>query len=268
MMKLQLLQKGILKYMTNFNVLRNNMEELSLTKMLEILPNVIDKSTKNQTSLLDSLMELTNAEIEFRAERAKKINIVTSHFPYIKTFKDFDFSYQPSVRKEQIADLTSLRFIETKTNIIFIGSSGVGKTHLATAIGIEAASQRISTYFINFAQLMEKFKRAAKENRVEQVVKHYLKYTVLIIDEIGYLPVDKAAAYGFFQLIAARYEFRPTILTTNQSFSKWPDVFGDAVIANAIIDRLVHHCEIIKITGHSYRVKDRNLFDEDAEVKL
>ena len=190
--------------------------------MLEILPNVIDKSTKKQTPLLDSLLELTNAEIEFRAGRAKKINIVTSHFSYIKTFKAFDFSYQPSVRKEQIADLTSLRFIESKTNIIFIGSSGVGKTHLATAIGIEAASQRISTYFINFAQLMEKFKRAAKENRVEQVVKHYLKYIVLIIDEFGHLPVDKAAAYGSFQLIAARYEFRPTILTTNQSFSKWP----------------------------------------------
>ena len=119
-MKLQLLQKGILRYMTSFNVLKNNMEELALTKMLEILPNVIDKSTKNKTSLVDSLLELTNAEIEFRAERAKKINITTSHFPYIKTFKDFDFLYQPSVNKEQIADLKSLRFIETKTNIIFI----------------------------------------------------------------------------------------------------------------------------------------------------
>ena len=96
--------------MTSFNVLKNNMEELALTKMLEILPNVIDKSTKNKTSLVDSLLELTNAEIEFRAERAKKINITTSHFPYIKTFKDFDFLYQPSVNKEQIADLKSLRF--------------------------------------------------------------------------------------------------------------------------------------------------------------
>ena len=143
MMKLQLLQKGILRYMTSFNVLRNNMEELSLTKMLEILPNVMDKSTKNQTSLLDSLLELTNAEIEFRAERAKKINIVTSHFPYIKTFKDFDFSYQPSVRTEQIADLTRLRFIDRKTNVIFIGSSGAAKTHLATAIGIQIATQRL-----------------------------------------------------------------------------------------------------------------------------
>ena len=247
--------------MTNFNVLQNNLEELSLFKMNEILPNVIEKSIKSNTALQDSLIELTDAEIAFRDERARKINITVSHFPYIKTVKDFDFSYRPTINKEQIMDFLSLRFIEQKSNIIFVGSSGVGKTHLATAIGIEAASKRISTYFINFAVLMEKFKQAAKENRVERVVKHYLKYTVLIIDEIGYLPVDEAAAFGFFQLIAARYEYRPTILTTNQPFSKWPDVFGDTVIANAIIDRLVHHCDIVKITGHSYRIKGRNIFD-------
>ena len=251
--------------MTSFNALQNNLQELSLFKMNEILPSVIDKSVKKGTSLQDSLIELTSAEIAFRDERARKINIVTSHFPYVKTIKDFDFSYQPSINREQIMDFMGLRFIENKSNIIFLGSSGVGKTHLATAIGIEAASQRISTYFINFAVLMEKFKQAAKENRVEKVVKHYLKYTVLIIDEIGYLPVDKDAAYGFFQLIAARYEFRPTIITTNQSFSKWPDVFGDAVIANAIIDRLVHHCDVVKITGHSYRLKGRNIFDDSDE---
>ena len=248
--------------MTSFNVLQNNLEELSLFKMNEILPNVIEKSIKSNTALQDSLIELTGAEIAFRDERARKINITVSHFPYIKTVKDFDFSYQPTINKEQIMVFLSLRFIEQKSNIIFVGSSGVGKTHLATAIGIEAASKRISTYFINFAVLMEKFKQAAKENRVEKVVKHYLKYTVLIIDEIGYLPVDEAAAFGFFQLIAARYEYRPTILTTNQPFSKWPDVFGDAVIANAIIDRLVHHCDIVKVTGHSYRIKGRNIFDD------
>lgn len=100
------------------------------------------------------------------------------------------------------------------------------------------------------------------------MVKHYLKYTVLIIDEIGYLPVDEAAAFGFFQLIAARYEYRPTILTTNQPFSKWPDVFGDAVIANAIIDRLVHHCDIVKITGHSYRIKGENIFDNTDDYSF
>lgn len=110
---------------------------------------------------------------------------------------------------------------------------------------------------------MEKFKQASKENRVEQVVKHYLKYSLLIIDEIGYLPIDRNASYGFFQLVAARYEKRSTILTTNQPFSKWGEVFGDTVIANAILDRLVHHCEIIKINGMSYRLKGKNIFEED-----
>ena len=192
--------------MTNFNQLSNNLEELALLKMKEILPNIIDKSVKLGSSLQESLLELTAAEIQFRDEHARKINILTSHFPYLKTVKDFDFAYQPSINRDQIMSQMDLRFIEEKSNIIFVGSSGVGKTHLATSIGIEAAIQRISTYFINFSVLMEKLKRAAKENRVEQVVKHYLKYTLLIIDEIGYLPADKDAAYGFFQLIAARYE--------------------------------------------------------------
>ena len=165
--------------MTSFNVLQNNLEELSLFKMKEILPNVIEKSVKSNTALQDSLIELTGAEIAFRDERARKINITVSHFPYIKTVKDFDFSYQPTINKEQIMDFLSLRFIEQKSNIIFVGSSGVGKTHLATAIGIEAASKRISTYFINFAVLMEKFKQAAKENRVERVVVNgNIKYRV------------------------------------------------------------------------------------------
>ena len=155
--------------------------------------------------------------------------------------------------------------MDTKSNIIFMGSSGVGKTHLATEIGIEAANRRISTYFVNFATMMNKFKQAAKENRVEKTVKYYNGYALLIIDELGYLPIDKEATYGFFQLIAARYERRPTIITTNQSFAKWGEVFGDPVIANAIIDRLVHHSEIVKITGPSYRVKDRTIFDEDFE---
>lgn len=249
--------------MATYAQLNNNLDTLSLSKIKEILPSYLDDNAHKDKSLIDNLYDLTKAEIEFRDDRARKINIMVSSFPYHKTIKDFDFSYQPGINKQKILDLTTLRFIDDKSNIIFIGSPGVGKTHLATSIGIEAASQRISTYFINFAELMEKFKRAAKENRVEQVVKHYLKYTVLIIDEIGYLPVDKDSSYAFFQLIAARYEKRPTILTTNQPFSKWGEVFGDPIIANAIIDRLVHHCEIIKITGMSYRIKDAHIFEDD-----
>ena len=144
--------------MTNFNALQNNLEALSLTKMKDILPGVIDKSVKTGATLQDSLTELTEAEIAFRGERAKKINIVKSHFPFMRTIRDFDFSYQPSINRKQIEDLASLRFMDTKSNVIFVGSSGVGKTHLATAIGIEAASRRISTYFVNFATMMNKFK--------------------------------------------------------------------------------------------------------------
>ena len=250
--------------MNKYIELNNNLENLKLTRIKEILPITLDSLKNEDKSLVDVLYELTKSEIEFRDERARKINVTISSFPYHKTISDFDFTYQPTINKQQILDLATLRFMDTKSNIIFMGSQGTGKTHLATAIGIEAASQRISTYFINFAELMEKFKRAAKENRVESVVKHYLKYSILIIDEIGYLPIDKDSSYGFFQLIAARYEKRSTIITTNQPFSKWGDVFGDSVIANAILDRLVHHCEIIKITGLSYRIKGKSIFEEDA----
>ena len=169
--------------MATYAQLNNNLDTLSLSKIKEILPSYLDDNGNEERSLIDNLYDLTKAEIEFRDERARKINIMVSSSPYHKTVKDFDFSYQPTINKQKILDLSTLRFIDDKSNIIFIGSPGVGKTHPATALGIEAASQRISTYFINFAELMEKYKRAAKENRVEQIVKYYLKYTVLIIDE-------------------------------------------------------------------------------------
>lgn len=250
--------------MSTYTKLNNNLEALSLSKIKDILPSYLDNKKNDDKSTVDILNDLIQAEIDFRDERAKRINITVSSFPYHKTLNDFDFSYQPTINKAKILDLATLRFMDEKSNIIFMGSPGTGKTHLATAIGMEAASQRISTYFINFAELMEKFKQASKENRVEKIVKHYLKYSLLIIDEIGYLPVDRDSSYGFFQLIAARYENRSTILTTNQPFSKWGEVFGDSVIANAIIDRLVHHCEVIKINGMSYRIKDKNIFEEES----
>ena len=150
-----------------------------------------------------------------------------SSFPYQKTINNFDFNYQPQINKSAIEDLCSLRFMETKSYVVFMGTPGVGKTHLAISIGIEAATQRLSTYFINFSTLMVKTKKAIAEKRKETIIKHYLKYSLLIIDEIGYLPIDRETSYVFFQLIAARYEKRSSILTTNQLFSKWEDIFGD-----------------------------------------
>ena len=167
-------------------------------------------------SLIECLHKLASAEIEFRDDRAKKINIVVSSFPFVKTIKDFDFDYQPQINRNQIEDLITLRFMQEHNNIVFMGSPGVGKSHLAISIGVEAASLRYSTYFINFSTLMAKIKKAISEQRIEQVIKHFFKYSLLIIDEIGYLPTDKDASYVFFQLIAARYEKRSTIFTTNR----------------------------------------------------
>lgn len=252
--------------MSTYTQLLNNLDQLKLTKIREIIPNYMDSVLINEKSTTDILKELTDEEIAFREERARQINLTVSHFPFHKTIDDFDFSYQPSINKAQILDLLSLRFIEQNENILFIGSSGVGKTHLATSIGMEASAKRYSTYFIHFNTLMEMFKKAASEGRIESIVKHYSKYRVLIIDEIGYLPIDKDVANGFFQLVAARYEKKPIILTTNQPLSKWGDVFGDYTLANAIIDRLVHHSYIIKITGQSYRIKGKLLYDEEGDV--
>ncbi len=251
--------------MSSYIQLLNNLERLKLTKIKEYLPNYLDESIKNNLSIVDIIKELTDKEIEFREERAAQINLTISNFPYHKTIDDFDFNYQPNINKAKILDLCSLRFVENNDNILFIGSSGVGKTHLATSIGMEASSKRISTYFIHFNTLISKIKKAYQENRHEAVIKHYSKYKLLIIDEIGYLLIEREYSNIFFQLIAARYENKSTIITTNQPLSKWGEVFGDPTIATAIIDRLVHHSTVIKITGRSYRIKDL-VMDEEIET--
>lgn len=177
-------------------------------------------------------------------------------FPHRKELTEFDFTFQPTVNKQQMLDFTSLRFIDAKENIVFLGPSGVGKTHLATSIGIAAAKKRTSTYFIKCHELIQNLKRAKLENRLETRLKHYAKYRLLIIDEIGYLPIDAEDAKLFFQVIDLRYEAKSTILTTNVNFKAWDEVFQDAKLANAILDRVLHHATVVSIVGHSYRIKN------------
>ena len=236
--------------------LMNNLEELNLEKIYTYLPNYLDSISGQEISLSDALLHLTDKEIEFRNERASKVQVAVSGFPFVKTLDDFDFDYQPSVNKRQLYDLQQLRFMDKAENILFYGSSGVGKTHLAKALGVAAARKRNLTYFISCHDLIQQLNKAHSENRLETKLKHFAKHKLLIIDEIGYLPVDKQGANLFFQLIARRYEKNSTIITTNQPFSKWADVFSDAVLASAILDRLLHHSHILKITGPSYRLKD------------
>ena len=183
-------------------------------------------------------------------------------FPHTKEIKDFDFDFQPGINKNQILDFESLRFLEAKENIVFLGTSGVGKTHLATSIGIAAAKRRYSTYFIKCNDLLQQLKRANLENRLDSRLKHFSKYKLLIIDELGYLPIDKEDSKLFFQLIDMRYEKKSTIITTNINFNAWDEVFYDPIIANAILDRVLHHAHVVSITGNSYRLKDHFNFED------
>ena len=243
--------------MSSYNKLLNNLDILKLNKIKEYYPNYIDEAIKSNISLTDALYELTNKEIAYRDERASQIQVTVSAFPYKKELDDFDFDYQPSINKQEILELNTLGFLDRHDNILFLGPSGVGKTHLAVAIGVTAAKKRYSVYFITCHDLITQLNKAQYENKLEQRIKHFCKYELLIIDEIGYLPLDKQGANLFFQLVTKRYEKHSTIITTNMTFNKWGEVFNDNTLANAILDRLLHHSTIINISGNSYRIKDK-----------
>jgi DNA replication protein DnaC len=241
---------------TNYQQLLHNLEYLKLKQMTLHLSEVIDFSVNNQMSFIDTLIKLTSYEIDVREQNMIQSMVKVGAFPHLKEIKDFDFNFQPSLNQQQILDFLTLRFIEKNENIVFLGPSGVGKTHLATSIGIAAAKKRTSTYFIKCHDLIQNLKRARLENRLEARLKHYTKYKLLVIDEIGYLPIDAEDAKLFFQLIDMRYEKRSTILTTNVNFKSWDEIFQEPKLANAILDRILHHATVVTIVGDSYRLRN------------
>jgi len=246
--------------MNNYNAMVNNLETLELTRIRENIDRYMDMITEGSKTLVDALYELTEQELGYRMDTAIKGNVKVANFPYLKEIKDFDFSFQPSLDKAKIMDFMSLRFLERAENIIFCGSPGVGKTNLAVSIGIEAAKQRYCVYFITFQNLISQLKKACDENRLEARIKWFCRYRLLMIDELGYQKMDIASANLFFNLIAKRYEKSSTVITTNSPFSKWADIFQEPVLTNALLDRLLHHCSVLNITGPSYRLKDQLQF--------
>lgn len=250
--------------MATHQKLISGLEDLGIHKMQEYLDTYIDLVNKGEKSFTQALEELVEIEKKSNQARRDAANLHVANFPFIKTLDDYEFDFQPNLNKKELLELSLLSFVENKENVIFVGSSGVGKTHLATAIGINCTKARYQTYFITFENLITQLKRAHQENRLETRLKFYAKYKVLIIDEIGYMPIDMDTANIFFQLIARRYEKNSTIVTTNMPFSRWGDFFGSATLANAVLDRLLHHSTVISIKGPSYRLKDKRDYFEGS----
>ena len=237
--------------------LKENLERLKMKNTLEILDNYLEQALKDKVNVVEILDHIFSEEAKSKNRRAVEKQIQMSGFPIKKGFAEFDFAFQPSIDKQQIDELCTMRFLESAENVVFLGPPGVGKTHLATALGMEAAKHRFSTYYINCHTLIEQLKKAHYENRLPDRLKVLAKYKLLIIDEIGYLPMDIQGANLFFQLITRRYEKVSTIFTSNKTFSQWNEVFADVTIASAILDRVLHHCTVINIKGESYRLKER-----------
>ena len=236
---------------------RDNLEKLRLERMAQVLDSVAEEAARVNIPYLDFLDRLLEEEAAARYQRTVAFKTRMAHFPFTKTLDQFDFSFQPSVDQRQIKELATLRFIDNGENVIFLGPPGVGKTHLAVALGLKAVAQGYGVYFITIHELIDALTRDYSENRIADRMKLLCRPKLLIIDEMGYLPLDRMGASFFFQLVSRRYERGSIIITSNKSYGEWGSIFSDSIIAAAILDRLLHHSTTINIRGKSYRLREK-----------
>src|SRR5947209_6519850 len=237
--------------------LRTTLAALSLTAIDARLEALLESASQKEPAYADFLLGVMGAEAEARRQRYLKTRLQLAHLPYVKTFDQFDFAFQPSIDERQIRELRTLRFVHEPSNVILLGPPGFGKTHLAVSLAETAIQSGNGAYFMTAHDLVTDLGRAYREGRLDRRMRVYLAPKVLIIDEMGYLPLDDLGATIFFQLVSARYERGSIILTSNKSYGEWGSIFGDPIIATAILDRLLHHSTTINIRGESYRLKDR-----------
>jgi DNA replication protein DnaC len=245
--------------MNNFTYerLHNNLQYLQMNTIEELLDNCLELAARDSKTTMEVLDYLFEQERKHREAVAIERRMKSAGFPVNKTLEVFDFEFQSSIDKMVIYDLAMLRFVHNAENVVLLGPPGVGKSHLAIALGIEVAKAGLSVYFINAGNLIERLKTANREGVLEKKLRDLMKYKVLIIDEMGYLPFDEEGAHCLFQLISRRYEKSSTIFTSNKSYGEWGEIFKDHVIAAAVLDRILHHCTTINIKGESYRLKER-----------
>ena len=231
---------------------------LRLPFMRSQYQNLADTAAKDQWSHLNYLQTLIEGEAAMRMDRSVQRRIQSARFPVIKTLDQYRWSWPKKVGRLQIQNLFHLNFIEKKTNVIFLGGVGLGKTHLATALGYAACLKRNCVLFTTAIDVINALSAAQAAGRLQTELKRYLKPELLILDELGYLPIDKHGADLLFQIISHRYEQGAMIITSNRAFNDWPCIFNnDSTLTSAILDRLLHHSEVILIEGKSYRMKDQ-----------
>jgi DNA replication protein DnaC len=243
--------------MTTVERLQGTLNTLGLKAVEARLEGLLEQAAKKEPSYADVLDELLGCVVDARRSRYLRARLQLAHLPFLKNFDQFDFGFQPSIDERQIRELRTLRFIHEASNVIFLGPPGVGKTHLSVALAEAAIHAGFGAYFMTAHDLVHDLARAYREGRLDRRMRIYLAPKVLIIDEMGYLPLDDLGATIFFQLVSARYERGSIILTSNKSYGDWGSIFGDSIIATAILDRLLHHSTTINIRGESYRLKDR-----------
>lgn len=242
---------------TSIERLQEQMRRLKLTRTADELPSLLDSASKHEQSYRDFLDELVGRELSAKHERHTAMKTTMARFPFHKTLESFDFKFQPSIAPKVIQELATGRFLADADNVLLLGPPGVGKTHLAVGLGLKACALGYRTAFVTAAGLIASLVRAHNEGRLEEKLKLLVQPKLLIVDEIGYLPVERLGANLFFQLVSRRYERGSILITSNQSLTGWGQVFGDQVIATAILDRLLHHSTIVNIKGESYRLKEK-----------